>query len=138
MTELLRSLPEQHPRRGRIMEGYKKMMESLLRYQGEDGLWRQLIDRQEAWAETSGTGMFTFALVTGVKAGWLDRKVYGKAARAGWLGLVRNIDKDGNIANVCAGTNKLNDLNYYLNRPRNLGDLHGQAPVLWSASALLR
>ena len=60
------------------------------------------------------------------------------AARAGWLGLVKNLDKDGNIANVCAGSNKLNDLNYYLNRPRNLGDLHGQAPILWSASALLR
>jgi len=138
MTELLRSLPDQHPRRGRIMDGYKKMMESLLKYQGGDGLWRQLIDKPEAWTETSGTGMFTFAMITGVKAGWLDWKVYGKAARAGWLGLVRNIDKDGNIANVCAGTNKLNDLNYYLNRPRNLGDLHGQAPVLWSASALLR
>jgi rhamnogalacturonyl hydrolase YesR len=138
MAELLRSLPEKHPRRTRIMESYSKMMESLLKYQGDDGLWRQLIDRPEAWAETSGTGMFTFAMITGVKAGWLDAKTYGRAARAGWLGLVRNIDKDGNIANVCAGTNKLNDLNYYLTRPRNLGDLHGQAPVLWSASALLR
>lgn len=113
-------------------------MESLLKYQSEDGLWRQLIDTPEAWFETSGTGMFTFAMITGVKAAWLDKNTYGKAARAGWLGLVRNLDKDGNIANVCAGTNKLNDLNYYLNRPRNLGDLHGQAPILWSASALLR
>lgn len=138
MTELLRSLPKKHPRRARIMEGYKKMMASLLKYQGKDGLWRQLIDKPEAWSETSGTGMFTFAMITGVKSGWLDKKTYGKAARAGWLGLVKNIDKDANIANVCAGTNKLNDLNYYLNRPRNLGDLHGQAPILWSASALLR
>ncbi len=138
MTELLRSLPDNHPRRERIMEGYFKMMASLLKYQGEDGLWRQLIDKPEAWAETSGTGMFTFAMITGVKAGWLDSGTYGKAARRGWLGLVKNIDKDGNIATVCAGTNKLNDLQYYLNRPRNLGDLHGQAPVLWCASALLR
>lgn len=138
MAELLRSLPEKHPRRARIMDGYRKMMESLLRYQGEDGLWRQLIDKPEAWSETSGTGMFTFAMITGIKAGWLDPRAYGTAARAGWLGLVRNLDKDGNIANVCAGTNKLNDLNYYLTRPRNLGDLHGQAPVLWCASALLR
>jgi unsaturated rhamnogalacturonyl hydrolase len=138
MAELLRSQPEKHPKRARIMEGYRKMMESLLKYQGEDGLWRQLIDKPEAWSETSGTGMFAFAMITGVKAGWLDAKTYGKAARAGWLGLVKNLDKDGNVANVCAGTNKLNDLNYYLTRPRNLGDLHGQAPLLWSASALLR
>ena len=138
MAELLRSLPKKHPKRARIMEGYKKMMISLLQYQGQDGLWRQLIDKPEAWSETSGTGMFTFAMVTGVKNGWLDKKRYGKAARAAWLGLVKNIDQDANVANVCAGTNKLNDLNYYLNRPRNLGDLHGQAPILWSASALLR
>ena len=138
MTELLRSLPEKHPRRARILDGYRRMMESLVKYQGEDGLWRQLIDKPEAWSETSGTGMFTFAMATGVKSGWLDRKTYAKAARAGWLGLVRNLDKNGNVANVCAGTNKLNDLDYYLNRPRNTGDLHGQAPILWSASALLR
>jgi len=64
MTELLRSLPPNHPRRARILEGYRKMMAALLEYQGEDGLWRQLIDHPEAWSETSGTGMFTFAIVT--------------------------------------------------------------------------
>jgi hypothetical protein len=29
-------------------------------------------------------------------------------------------------------------LKLLLNRRRNVGDLHGQAPLLWSASALLR
>jgi hypothetical protein len=29
-------------------------------------------------------------------------------------------------------------LKYYLARQRRTGDLHGQAPVLWSASALMR
>jgi len=113
-------------------------MSSLLNYQGEDGLWHQLIDKPEAWSETSGTGMFAFAMITGVKKGWLDPGPYGKAARAAWLGLVKNLDNNANVANVCAGTNKLNDLEYYLNRPRVPGDLHGQAPILWSASALMR
>ena len=48
------------------------MMASLLKMQGEDGLWRQLLDHPEAWPETSGTGMFAFAMVTGVQNGWLD------------------------------------------------------------------
>jgi len=138
MAELLRSLPQDHPKRERIMAGYVKMMAALLQYQGEDGLWRQLIDRPESWSETSGTGMFTFAMVTGVKNGWLGAKSYGKAARAAWLGLVKRLDKDANVSDVCAGTNKLNDLDYYLNRPRMSGDLHGQAPILWSAGALMR
>jgi unsaturated rhamnogalacturonyl hydrolase len=138
MAELLRSLPANHPRRERIMAGYARMMSALLKYQSGEGLWHQLIDKPESWLETSGTGMFTFAMVTGVKNGWLDAKAYGKAARVAWLGLVQRLDKDANMADVCAGTNKLNDLDYYLNRPRILGDLHGQAPILWSASALMR
>ena len=137
-AELLRSLPTDHPTRSRILDGYRKMMATLLQFQGEDGLWRQLIDHPEAWPETSGTGMFTFSMITGVKHGWLDPKVYGPAARKAWLGLVKHIDGDGNISNVCEGTGKGPSVEYYLNRRRNVGDLHGQAPVLWSASALLR
>src|SRR5258707_8868253 len=86
MTELLRSLPKNHPRRARILAGYQQMMASLLKYQGGDGLWRQLIDHPEAWAETSSTGMFTFAMITGEKNGWLGRHTAGPAARKAWLG----------------------------------------------------
>ena len=114
------------------------MMASLLKFQGEDGLWRQLLDHPEAWPETSGTGMFTFAMVTGVKNGWLDARIYGPAARKAWLGLVKYIEPDGDVREVCEGTNKRNDLAYYLARARKTGDLHGQAAVLWSAAALLR
>jgi rhamnogalacturonyl hydrolase YesR len=82
--------------------------------------------------------MFTFAMATGVKNGWLDGRTYGPAARRAWLGLVKYIDERGDVREVCAGTNKGYSVEYYLYRPRNVGDLHGQAPVLWSASALLR
>jgi len=138
MTELLRSLPANHPRRARIMASYQKMMRTLLRYQGEDGLWRQLIDHKEAWPETSSTGMFAFAMVTGVKSGWLDERQYGSAARKAWLGLIGRLDNDADILDVCVGTGKGTNVKYYLDRPRKTGDLHGQAPILWTASALLR
>src|SRR4051812_23217564 len=109
MSELLRSLPENHPKRARIMEGYKKMMAALLKYQGEDGMWRQLIDKPESWPESSCTGMFTFAMITGVKQGWLDETTYGPAARKSWLGLIKYLDADSNVHEVCEGTNKKND-----------------------------
>ena len=138
MTELLRSMPQDHPERAHILSSYRKMLATLLKYQNQDGTWNQLIDHPEAWPETSSTGMFTFATITGVKNGWLDKKIYAPAARKAWLGLVHYIDAKGNISNVCEGTNKKNDLNYYLTRARNIGDLHGEAPILRSASALLR
>jgi rhamnogalacturonyl hydrolase YesR len=138
MSELLRSLPTEHPKRARILAGYRKMMASLLKYQDPDGMWHQLIDRPEAWPETSCSGMFTFAMITGVKNGWLDETAYAPAARKGWLGLIKYIDANADIREVCEGTNKKNDLQYYLNRGRRVGDMHGQAPVLWCATALLR
>jgi len=145
MAELLRSLPQDNPDRPRIMEGYKKMMASLLQYQDANGMWHQLIDDPTAWPETSSTGMFTFAFITGVKEGWLDAKTYGPAARKAWLALISYLDKDWNMREVCQGTNKYNPRTdgpdgraYYLARKRNVGDLHGQAPVLWCATALLR
>lgn len=138
MSELLRSLPANNPNRPKIMEGYRKMMSSLLKYQSADGMWRQLIDDPESWPETSCTGMFTFAMITGVKNGWLDKNSYGPAARKAWLALITYIDENNNIREVCEGTNKKNDRQYYLDRKRITGDMHGQAPVLWCASALLR
>jgi unsaturated rhamnogalacturonyl hydrolase len=138
MTELLLSLPKNHPSRARIVKGFDLMMESLLKYQAEDGLWRQLLDKPDSWGETSGTGMFTFAFVTGVKQGWLNKKKYGPAARKAWLGLVKHINADGNVTDVCVGTNKGFTVQYYLDRARATGDLHGQAAALWSAMALLK
>jgi unsaturated rhamnogalacturonyl hydrolase len=138
MTELLTSLPGNHPRRARIMEGYLKMMKALLQYQDKEGMWHQLLDHSESFPETSSTGMFTFALVTGVKKGWLNAKTYAPAARKGWLALTTYLEPNGDIRNVCEGTGKNNNLQYYLDRKRLTGDLHGQAPILWSATALLR
>ncbi|AOS44225.1 Unsaturated rhamnogalacturonyl hydrolase YteR [Lacunisphaera limnophila] len=148
MAELLRDLPADHPHHARILAGYRAMMAALLPVQGTDGLWKQLVDKPESWGETSATGMFTFALVTGVKSGWLNAKDYAPAARRAWLALVAHLDDDANLAEVCVGTDKArkttksDDLkvqyDFYQARPRRSGDLHGQAPVLWTASALLR
>lgn len=137
MTELLRSLPEDNADRERILQGYRTMMESLRNFQGEDGMWRQLVDDPSAWPETSCTGMFSYAFISGVKKGWLDEKTFGPAARKGWLALVKYIDENGDVRDVCEGTNKKNDRQYYLDRKRITGDMHGQAPVLWCAFALL-
>lgn len=151
LTELLRELPADHPLFPKIYDGYHKMMAALLKDQGDDGLWKELLDHPEAWSESSGSAMFAFAFVTGVKNGWLDAKTYGPAARRAWLGLVKLIDKDGNIANVCPGTNKYTGsdttagVQYYLGQKPLAGaalntynELHGNAPVLWTATALLR
>ncbi len=137
MADVLASLPEDSEYRTRILQGYHTMMESLLKYQNEEGLWNQLIDQSDCWTETSGSAMFTYAFIQGVKHGWLDAKTYAPAARKAWLALVKYINEKGDVREVCVGTNKKNDKQYYYDRPRNVGDYHGQAPMLWCVGALL-
>lgn len=59
------------------------------------------------------------------------------------------LDADASVRNICVGTGKASseagigsDLEaqyrYYAARPKRTGDLHGQAPLLWTAAALLR
>jgi rhamnogalacturonyl hydrolase YesR len=138
MAEMLRTLPADHPDRPRILKGYKLMMAALLKYQGADGMWRELIDRPDAWPESSSSAMFSFALITGVKHGWLDAAAYAPAARKGWIAVTGYIDQNHDVTQICTGTGKLDSMQYYLDRPRETGNLHGQAPVLWAAAALLR
>jgi hypothetical protein len=64
-----------------------------------------------------------------------------------WLALVQYLDAGGNVRDVCVGTGEAatsgggtsaaTQVRYYLDRPRSAGDFHGQAPLLWTASALM-
>jgi len=137
MADLLRELPTDHKDYARIMEGYHVMMKSLKDHQRPTGMWNQLINEPEFWPETSGTAMFTYAFIVGVQQGWLDATEYGLAARKAWLAMIPYIDERNNVTEVCVGTGKKNDKQYYYDRPRLAGDFHGQAPYLWCAAALL-
>jgi len=144
MSLLLRELPADNPDRPRILRGYRLMMASLLQHQGADGMWRELVDDPTAWPETSSSGMFAFAFITGVKAGWLDAATYGPAARKAWLQLTTYLDERADMREVCQGTNIYEPAKhgpdgraYYLQRERLVGDMHGQAPMLWCAAALM-
>ena len=138
-AELLRSLPADHPERPRILAGLPeddgvaaedagrgRTVAPAARPPG--GVARDVRHRHVRLRDGHGRA----------RTAGSTRRTYGPAARKAWLGLVKYIDADGNISNVCAGTNKGTTIQYYLDRPRNIGDLHGQAPVLWTASALLR
>lgn len=137
MTELLSDLPDDNADKSRIKKEYVRMMQTLKKLQNKDGLWNQLVDDSTSWSETSSTGMFTYAMVVGVKKGWLNADEFVPVVRKAWIGLVGYITKRGDVAEVCEGTNKENNKEFYQQRRRITGDLHGQAPILWTAAAFL-
>lgn len=137
LAEVLSVLPESHGDRPAILDAYRRMMAALLEHQAEDGMWRQLIDRPDAWKESSGSAMFGFAMLRGVGAGLLEADAFEPAARRAWDALAARVDGEGRLSGICVGTGQSRDAQYYLDRPRVAGDLHGQAPLLWLAAEML-
>lgn len=137
MADLLRVLPKDNPDRAVIMKGYLNMMEKLKETQDENGMWKQVVDDISMWEETSGTAMFAYAMITGVKKGWLTATEYGPVARNAWIALTHYVNADGDVEAVCEGTMLGNNSAHYRNRKALTGDFHGMAPMLWCAYALL-
>lgn len=138
MAELFKVLPEEHTHYKDLLAAYQKMMASLKRYQGEDGMWHQLIDKPESFAEPSCTGMFIYAITTGINLGILPREAYLPVIEKGWNALTTNFINDkGEVMDVCMWTNAKSRENYYHRRPKITGDYHGQAAVLWAATAMV-
>lgn len=137
MSELLKNLPKENKDRERIMQAYLKMMSTLKEYVNSEGLWCQLIDQPDTWTETSGSAMFVYAMVTGVKNGWLEAEEYAPIARKAWITLVSYLNENGDLRDVCQGTNIGKTKEHYMKRKRLTGDFHGQGAMLWCAAALL-
>jgi len=57
--------------------------------------------------------------------------------RNAWLALIKYVNGQAAVSEVCVGTNKKNDKQYYYDRPRHTGDYHRKAPYLWCVNALL-
>lgn len=141
----LKYLKKDDPSREKILQGYHKMMATLLQTQRASGLWGQIVDDRESWDETSASAMFAYALQEGLNQGlfatldaswWSDENISSSVARA-YAALVAKMDEFGNLADVCAGTGWRDDRNHYMNRPRVNGDPHGQAPLLWLCAAMM-
>lgn len=137
MADLLKHLPPDNKYRSRILLEYKKMMDTLKSYRNNEGLWGQLVDEpQTSWTETSGSAMFTYAMLIGVKNGWLDAEEYIPVVRQAWIALMGYVTPKGDLREVCIGTNVGTSKQHYLDRKRLVGDFHGQAALLWCATAL--
>ena len=138
MALLLENLPDDNSDRKRIIKGYTLMMKSLKQFQGADGMWKQLIDQKDFWNETSCTAMFIYAMIAGIKNNLLPAASYNRAIKKAWKALGTYIETNGDLREVCTGTPKSDNKEFYFQRPRITGDYHGQAPVLWCVNECLR
>ncbi|RHP33516.1 glycoside hydrolase family 88 protein [Lachnotalea sp. AF33-28] len=132
-TELLAVLPEDHPDYPEILAFFREMCSGVLRLQGPEGMWRQVLTFPDSYKETSCTAMFLYAFSRGVRYGWLtDPALYREAVNKGWKALCGiSVDKYGNVYGVCRGSGYSFSKEYYANDLSwRLNDTHGIGIVM--------
>jgi len=128
-ADLLTYMPKNHPMREAILKNFQQQASGLARYQGKNGLWHQLLDKEDSYEEITGTAMFVFGLARGVKEGWLHPDfIY--VADQGLKGMMTKITPDGGVTAICVGTGIMPSLQYYYDRPTIENDPMGEGPVL--------
>ncbi len=131
LSELLAVMPKTHKDRG-TMEGiFKDLCGGYLRCQSPDGRWRQVLNEEDAYLETSCSAMFACAFTRGWRAGLLDGSYAEAAKRAVDSILANSVDAEGNVYGVCRGSEFAFSPDYYKNDlPPRLNDTHGTGIVL--------
>lgn len=128
-ADLLSRMPKDHPMRQAVIENFKQQASGVARYQGKDGLWHQLLDKEDSYEEITGTAMFVFGIARGVKEGWLHPDfIY--VAEQGLKGMMKKISDNGDVTAICVGTGIMPSVAYYYNRPTQSNDPMGEGPVL--------
>jgi unsaturated rhamnogalacturonyl hydrolase len=138
MTELLEVLPKDHPGRAAVLDLFRAHVRGLVACQSHNGLWHQLLDRNDSYLETSATAIYTFCIAHGIDRGWIDPLAYGPPAQLAWNALTTKISAQGQIEGTCVGTGMGFDPAFYYYRPQSVFAAHGYGPVLLAGAEMLK
>jgi unsaturated rhamnogalacturonyl hydrolase len=137
MCELLDVLPENHPGRPFIMNLLKAHIKGVTALQSGTGFWNQLLDRTDAYNETSATAIYTYCIAHAINKGWIDAIAYGPQAMLGWAALSTKVDAQGEVNGTCVGTGMGFDPAFYYYRPTRATAAHGYGPTLLAGAEIL-
>lgn len=131
----LTDLPEDDPVRPEMLKAIRAHLAALVPHQDPTGMWHQVVDHPESYRELSSTCMITFAMLRGMRNGWLDEKTFRPVADKAWAAITTRVAPDGQLVDVCTGTGKQRSLRDYYDRTAILGrDPRGGAMALLVAT----
>ncbi len=137
MTELLDVLPEDHPGRAAVLELYRAHVRGLAAVQAPNGLWHQLLDRNDSYTETSATAIYTYCIAHGINQGWINALAYGPMAQLAWNAVATKVNAQGQVEGTCVGTGMGFDPAFYYYRPTSVFAAHGYGPVLLAGAEMI-
>ena len=128
---------------------YKELIDSMLNYQHESGMWYQVVNFggiAPNYLETSGSAIFAYAIMKSVRLGYLPKEYfqYGEKAFHGTCN--RHLsEKDGKLqlGGIClvAGlgntTHREGTFDYYMKEPIVENEAKGIAPLILAYTEIL-
>ena len=135
---ILDHFPSGHPDRDFLIESLQAHLEALADHQSAEGMWHQLIDLPDSYAEFTCTCMISYAMLRGIDQGWLDSPTWSPRVHLAWEAIKSRIASDGKtLINVCTSTGKQKTLEDYYRRKAILGsDARGGAMALLLAGEI--
>ena len=138
MCEVLDVIPESHPQRGAILELLRSHVRGLAACQSGEGLWHQLLDRNDSYLESSCTAIYTYCMAHAINRGWIDAMAYGPAVTLAWNALTTQVNAEGQVENTCVGTGMSFEPAFYYYRPISVYAAHGYGPLIWAGAEMVQ
>jgi rhamnogalacturonyl hydrolase YesR len=133
---LLDQLPADHPKRARLQKMLLRQIVGFSRFQDTTGMWHQVLDKPDSYLESSVTAMFIYTVAHAVNKGWINPHFLSIALN-GWEGLAKKVTADGEVQDICIGTNIEENIRFYYTRPRETNDTHGLGAFLLAGTELI-
>ncbi|MBN8825295.1 MAG: glycoside hydrolase family 88 protein [Spirosoma sp.] len=147
LVDVLDYIPKNHPRRGELIAILNRFMPSLVKFQDpKSGCWWQVTDRmgdKGNYLEASGSCMFVYALVKGVRMGYLPASMM-TPARKGYQGILKqfittddkgliHLEKTVVVGGLGGTPYRDGSYEYYLSEPIRQDDLKGVGPFIMAS-----
>ena len=142
ITELLEVLPADHAERVKIIDLYNRLVAGYIKLQGKNGIWHQVLNRDDTYEESSCTAMFICAFTRGIISGYVRSDILNDAVSSvfrAWKGLTHEaIDYHGNIYGICRGSGWSFSAEYYKGLSWNFNDTHGIGIIMLAGTEVMR
>ncbi len=138
MVELLDVMPESHKDREAILSLFHRHLKGIAALQSQSGLWRQLLDKNDSYLESSASAIFIYCIAKAINSGLISAVDYGPMVVLAWNALSKKINDKGHIEGICVGTGMGFEPMFYYNRPVNIYAAHGYGPTILAGLEIIQ
>lgn len=134
-----------------LKDAFADLMDAMLKYQDESGMWYQVVNfggMDKNYLETSGSSIMAYALLKGVRLGYLPEKYaeYGRKAFEGVCEKYLTTDENGDlhldgiclVAGLGGAGRRPGTYDYYMSEPIVKDDAKGVGPFLLAYTEMRR